>query len=116
MVHNKREFLPQRLCPSDECRKQTKNGDTLHLQTRGSKFVKFQELKLQELPGQVPMGHVPRSLTVHCRGELTRIASPGNEVTIDGVFLPQRAVIEDHIARAGGQVSLLIHLNYQLRQ
>ena len=105
VVHNKREFLPQRLCPSEECKKQTKNGDTLHLQTRGSKFVKFQELKLQELPNQVPMGHVPRSLTVHCRGELTRLASPGNEVTIDGVFLPQRVAEGGYRAMKAGLVT-----------
>ena len=36
------------------------------------------------------MGHIPRSMSVHCRGELTRLASPGDVVTIDGVFLPQR--------------------------
>lgn len=105
VVHNKREFLPQRLCPSEECRKATKHGDTLHLQTRGSKFVKFQELKLQELPNQVPMGHVPRSLTVHCRGELTRLASPGNEVTIDGVFLPQRVAEGGYRAMKAGLVT-----------
>ena len=50
VVSNKREFLPQRLCPSEVCRRASKGGDTLHLQTRGSKFMKFQELKLQELP------------------------------------------------------------------
>lgn len=105
VVHNKREFLPQRLCPSTECQKATKHGDTLHLQTRGSKFVKFQELKLQELPNQVPMGHVPRSLTVHCRGELTRLASPGNEVTIDGVFLPQRVAEGGYRAMKAGLVT-----------
>ncbi|KAK1747632.1 DNA replication licensing factor MCM7 [Skeletonema marinoi] len=105
VVHNKREFLPQRLCPSTDCQKQTKHGDTLHLQTRGSKFVKFQELKLQELPNQVPMGHVPRSLTVHCRGELTRLASPGNEVTIDGVFLPQRVAEGGYRAMKAGLVT-----------
>ena len=33
------------------------------------------------------MGHIPRSMSVHCRGELTRLASPGDVVTIDGVFL-----------------------------
>lgn len=37
------------------------------MQTRGSKFVKYQELRLQELPDQVPVGHIPRSMTVHCR-------------------------------------------------
>lgn len=39
------------------------------MQTRGSRFVKYQELRLQELPDQVPVGHIPRALTVHCRGE-----------------------------------------------
>lgn len=105
VVQTRREFLPQRLCPSEECRRQTKNGDTLHLQTRGSKFVKFQEVKLQELPGQVPMGHVPRSMSVHCRGELTRLASPGDVVTIDGVFLPQRVAENGYRAMKAGLVA-----------
>jgi DNA replication licensing factor MCM7 len=39
------------------------------MQTRGSRFVKYQELRLQELPDQVPVGHIPRAVTVHCRGE-----------------------------------------------
>lgn len=105
VVSNKREFLPQRLCPSEECRRQSKNGDTLHLQTRGSKFVKFQELKLQELPSQVPMGHIPRSMSVHCRGELTRLCSPGDVVTIDGVFLPQRVAESGFRAMKAGLVA-----------
>ena len=42
-------------------------------QTRGSKFVKYQEMKVQELPEQVPVGHIPRSMTVVARGELTRM-------------------------------------------
>jgi DNA replication licensing factor MCM7 len=91
VIANKREFLPQRSCPSQECRNRRGGvGDTLHLQTRGSKFVKFQEIKLQELPSQVPIGHVPRSMSVYCRGELTRVTSPGDVVTIDGIFLPRR--------------------------
>ena len=105
VVSTKREFMPQRLCPSEDCRRQTKGGDTLHLQTRGSKFVKFQELKLQELPSQVPMGHVPRSMSVHCRGELTRMATPGDIVTIDGVFLPQRVAESGYRAMKAGLVA-----------
>ena len=104
VVQNRREFLPQRLCPSEECRRRTRHGDTLHLQTRGSRFVKFQELKLQELPEQVPMGHVPRSLSVHCRGELTRQAAPGDVVVVDGVFLPSR-VESGYRAMSAGLVS-----------
>ena len=34
------------------------------------------------------MGHIPRSLTVYLRGELTRTCEPGALVTICGVFLP----------------------------
>ena len=103
---HQREFLPQRICPSADCTgKPGARVDTLHLQTRGSKFIKFQELKLQELPNQVPMGHIPRSMSVHCRGELTRLATPGDVVTIDGIFLPQRVAESGYRAMQAGLVS-----------
>jgi len=73
---------------SDFC-KSNKTGGRLQLQSRGSKFVKFQELKVQELSADVPAGHVPRALSVHCRGENTRLASAGDHVAIVGIFLPQ---------------------------
>jgi len=40
-------FMPLHLCPSDDCRV-NKSGGRLFLLTRGSKFIKFQELKIQE--------------------------------------------------------------------
>lgn len=40
-------FTPIIECPSDDCRV-NKAGGRLYLQTRGSKFVKFQEVKIQE--------------------------------------------------------------------
>ena len=100
-----REFLPPKSCPSAACQ-QRGASNTLQLQTRGSKFTKFQELKLQEVPHQVPMGHVPRSLTVHCRGELTRQAAPGDVVTMDGIFLPQRLAESGFKALKAGLVSM----------
>jgi DNA replication licensing factor MCM7 len=105
VVQNKREFMPQRVCYSARCRRQGGVRDTVHLQTRGSKFEKFQELKIQELPSQVPMGHVPRSMSVHCRGELTRQATPGDVVTIDGIFLPQRVAESGYRAMKAGLIS-----------
>lgn len=36
----------------------------------------------------MPVGHIPRTLTVFCRGEVTRMAQPGDHVMITGVFLP----------------------------
>lgn len=40
-------FMPVADCPSEDCRV-NKSGGRLYLQTRGSKFVKFQEFKIQE--------------------------------------------------------------------
>jgi DNA replication licensing factor MCM7 len=113
-THNRRDFLPERVCPvcaggmgggNNAARR---NMGILQLETRGSKFTKFQELKLQELPSQVPMGHVPRSLSVICRGELTRLANPGDVTTVDGIFLPQK-VNDGHGAR-GRQAGLMTTL------
>lgn len=82
-------FTPISDCPSEDCRV-NKAGGRLTLQSRGSKFVKFQEIKIQEHSDQVPVGHIPRTLTIFCRGEQTRRAQPGDHVLITGVFLPKQ--------------------------
>ncbi|XP_023933970.1 DNA replication licensing factor Mcm7 [Bicyclus anynana] len=81
------QFTPPPACTADECRL-NKTAGQLHLQTRGSRFQKFQELKIQEHSDQVPVGHIPRQLSVYCRGDTTRRAQPGDHVAITGVFLP----------------------------
>jgi len=43
---------------------------------------------VQELPEQVPTGHVPRTMTVILRGDLTRTCAPGDTVVLAGVFTP----------------------------
>ena len=80
------QFMPIVVCPSERC-KDNKTTGKVTMQTRGSKFMKYQELRLQELPDQVPVGHIPRSMTVHCRGEQTRACGPGDIVTVSGIFL-----------------------------
>ncbi|XP_008555507.1 DNA replication licensing factor Mcm7 [Microplitis demolitor] len=80
-------FRPLDMCESDDC-KINKSGGRLYIQTKGSKFVKFQEIKIQEHSDQVPVGHIPRSLTVYCRGETTRHCLPGEHVIFTGIFLP----------------------------
>lgn len=80
-------FMPLVMCPSEECQK-NKSGGRLYLQTRGSKFMKYQELKIQECNDQVPVGNIPRSMTVVARGEVTRQAMPGDHVLATGVYLP----------------------------
>ena len=39
--------MPLLMCPGEDCRV-NKSGGRLQLQTRGSKFIKFQELRVQE--------------------------------------------------------------------
>ncbi|WIA16663.1 hypothetical protein OEZ85_013326 [Tetradesmus obliquus] len=59
------------------------------LQTRGSKFIKFQEARIQEMPDEVPPGATPRCISVHLRGDVTRSAKAGDTVCIGGIFLPE---------------------------
>lgn len=37
---------------------------------------------------QVPVGHMPHSMTIFCRGECTRRALPGDHLIVTGIFLP----------------------------
>ncbi|XP_065333521.1 DNA replication licensing factor Mcm7 [Cloeon dipterum] len=80
-------FMPLHKCPSDECRV-NRSGGRLTLQTRGSKFIKFQEIRIQEHSDQVPVGHIPRSLTIYCKAEMTRQCMPGDHIAATGIFLP----------------------------
>ncbi|KAH0782155.1 hypothetical protein KY290_001753 [Solanum tuberosum] len=82
-----RVFMPLFECPSKRCTVNKAKGNLI-LQLRASKFLKFQEAKIQELAEHVPKGHIPRSMTVHFRGELTRKVSPGDVVELSGIFLP----------------------------
>ncbi|KAM3323676.1 DNA replication licensing factor MCM7 [Capsicum chacoense] len=82
-----RVFMPLFECPSYRCKVNKAKGNLI-LQLRASKFLKFQEAKIQELAEHVPKGHIPRSMTVHFRGELTRKVSPGDVVELSGIFLP----------------------------
>lgn len=81
-------YLPLFECNSDVCKASHSRGN-LHQQTRGSKFVSFQDIRIQEPSDQVPMGQVPRSMKIYAFGNSTRQCSPGDLITITGVFLTQ---------------------------
>ncbi|EAL19989.1 hypothetical protein CNBF3160 [Cryptococcus deneoformans B-3501A] len=82
-----KHFAPLTVCPSDVCVRNQTNGQ-LHMQTRASRFRPFQEVKIQEMADQVPVGHIPRSMTIHLYGALTRSVNPGDVVHIGGIFIP----------------------------
>ena len=79
--------MPIEMCQSQDCQT-NKSGGRLCLQTRGSKFVKFQEIKIQEHSEQVPVGNIPRAVTIYAKGENTRLCKPGDHVAVTGIFLP----------------------------
>ena len=82
-----KQFTPMQICPSPECEENNSKGQ-LYASTRASKFVPFQEVKIQEMADQVPVGHIPRQLTINCHGALTRQINPGDVVDVAGIFLP----------------------------
>ncbi|KAG5636824.1 hypothetical protein H0H81_006740 [Sphagnurus paluster] len=83
-----KSFAPIIDCQNEsECKKNGITG-SLHMQTRACRFSPFQEIKIQEMADQVPVGHIPRSMTIHVHGGLTRQMNPGDVVHLGGIFLP----------------------------
>jgi DNA replication licensing factor MCM7 len=82
-----KQFTPLVECPSEDCKRNQSKGQ-LFMSTRASRFTPFQEVKIQEMAEQVPVGHIPRTMTVLCQGSLTRRINPGDVVDIAGIFLP----------------------------
>ncbi|UZJ52608.1 hypothetical protein CBS101457_001928 [Exobasidium rhododendri] len=80
-------YLPSTVCTGPKCRVAKKKG-SLHQVLRASKFTPFQEVKMQEMTNQVPVGHIPRTMTIHLAGPLTRSVNPGDVCDVSGIFLP----------------------------
>ncbi|KAF9433123.1 Mcm2-7 hexameric complex component [Entomortierella beljakovae] len=82
-----RQYMPLTECNSQVCKTNQTKGK-LHEQTRANKFLEFQEVKIQELTHQVPVGHIPRSIKVHLFGVMTRTMNPGDTVAVSGIYVP----------------------------
>ncbi|KTW32038.1 DNA replication licensing factor MCM7 [Pneumocystis jirovecii RU7] len=82
-----KQFIPIIECISDECRKNNSKGQ-LFMSSRASKFIPFQEARIQELTSQVSVGHIPRTLVIHLYGSITRSMNPGDILDVSGIFLP----------------------------
>lgn len=120
---NTASFTPLDSCISKHC-SENKPAGKLEMQTRGCKFSKYQEVrhtvtsrrgihegkvKIQELAQHVPVGHVPRAISIHVHGELTRRVSPGDIATVHGVFLPI-ANTGFHAMKVGGVQRLVLNV------
>ncbi|GAP87322.1 putative DNA replication licensing factor mcm7 [Rosellinia necatrix] len=84
---NDKQYAPLTSCPSEECKANQSKGQ-LFQSSRASKFLSFQEVKIQEMAEQVPIGQIPRTLTVMCYGSAVRRVNPGDVIDISGIFLP----------------------------
>ncbi|KAG8899820.1 Mcm2-7 hexameric complex component [Tulasnella sp. 403] len=108
IVH--RQFTPMVNCVSEMCVRNNTKG-TLHMQTRACRFIPFQEVKIQEMADQVPVGHIPRSMTVHLQGTVTRTMNPGDVVHLGGIYLPTPYVGFQAI-RAGLLTDTFLEVNH----
>lgn len=84
----------------------------LQMQIRGSKFVRYQEARIQENPDEVPQGSTPRTLTLHLRGALTRRTKAGDAVTVAGIFLPEPSTGQRAMLRSSLLSSTYIHVTH----
>lgn len=82
-----KNFMPLFDCPAPNCQQNNTKGNLI-LNTRSSFFVNYQEIKCQEPSHEVPIGHVPKTITVYALAQTVRKCSPGDAVIIQGIFLP----------------------------
>ena len=59
---------------------------TFKLHPTLSQYRNFQRVNLQETPGTVPPGRVPRTKEIYLTNDLIDIARPGEEVEITGIY------------------------------
>ncbi|KEG08760.1 minichromosome maintenance (MCM) complex subunit [Trypanosoma grayi] len=111
-------LTPLMVCQSQRCKLNNTVGRLLP-QYKASKFSKYQELRLQELPQDVPRGAIPRTIRVVCEGEQTRIATPGQVVRVTGTYCPDPSTGQGHEAfRASTMVKTLfraLHVELEKR-
>ena len=86
---NSRYFDPPIECNSQTC-KDNRNKGNLVQNFAMSKFISFQELKIQEISEETPVGSIPRTYTVMVKGTNVRKCTPGDVIDLNGVFLTQR--------------------------
>lgn len=61
-------------------------GTTFKLHPTLSQYRNFQRVNLQETPGSVPPGRVPRTKEIVLTNDLIDVARPGEEVEVTGVY------------------------------
>ncbi|KAF4690584.1 Mcm2-7 hexameric complex component [Perkinsus olseni] len=103
-------FMPIGQCPTPRC-KTNKTLGTVNLLWKSSKFVKYQEVRVQEPSHAVPVGSVPRTMLLALTHHLTRSVLPGDAVTVSGIYLPiQRHAASRMRQRGRAKNEMYIHV------
>jgi DNA replication licensing factor MCM7 len=103
-------FMPVTECQTPVCKTNRISGK-IQLNHRTSKLVAYQEVRVQEPSRDVPMGSVPRSMTVILKGVMTHQLLPGESVTVSGVYLPIKHTGFSKIRR-GNQLDMQLHAHH----
>lgn len=87
---NSSQFVPPTECNSEKCRTNKIKGNLIQ-NFAMSQFIPFQEIKIQETSEETPIGSVPRTFTLYCRGSNVRKCGPGDIVNCTGTFMTKVA-------------------------
>ncbi len=55
-----------------------------------SKFVSMQKVRIQEISEETLAGHIPRTYNVVLKGDHIEPVSPGDMISLTGIFLNSR--------------------------
>ena len=86
VVHSKKDHTIKVpiVCTNPKCKQKD-----FEMMPQKSKFVDYQILQLQELPGELPAGKLPKTLGVFVSGDLIDSARMGDTVQISGIVRPE---------------------------
>lgn len=56
-----------------------------------SRFIAYQEVVLQEVQDESPVGQIPMTIKMFMKGDKVRKCAPGDLVDVDGVLITQRS-------------------------
>jgi DNA replication licensing factor MCM7 len=106
-------FMPVTECVTNVCKTNRVPGK-IQLNHRTSKLVAYQEVRVQEPSRDVPMGSVPRSVTIILKGAMCHQLLPGEAVTVTGVYLPVKHTGFSKIRR-GNQMDMQLHAQHVVK-
>ncbi|MDA4121337.1 MAG: minichromosome maintenance protein MCM [Thaumarchaeota archaeon] len=83
LTYQDQDELALKRPPKCEICGETRNFD---LDSKKSRFIDFQIVRIQELPEELPPGQLPQFFDVNVEGDIVNMARPGDRVVISGVI------------------------------